>query len=177
MVLVNGIMLGINKIKTGWLKFQEIMGIGDSSANQKRLAEIAADTEARKKAIIDQAKVVVKTGLEAAQEYGKAAGSLKWKAKIETDNDTSGIVAPTTPGVFNKPKGNGGNTPAGNGGKTNKAIATGGAKSTNITISLESLIGILNIKGNDFKDSAQQMQDQSADALIRTLGLATTASS
>jgi len=39
------------------------------------------------------------------------------------------------------------------------------------------LIGVLNIKGNDFKDSAKQMQDQSADALMRTLALAATAGS
>ena len=177
LTVVNGIMIGINKIKSGWIKFQEVMGIGNSSANQKRLAEIAADTEARKKAIIDQAKVVVKTGLAAAQEYGKAAGSLKWKAKIETENEATGIVDPTTPGVFNKPTGGGANTGGSAGGKTNKAIATGGTKHNYITISLDSLIGILNIKGNDFKDSAKQMQDQSADALIRTLALATSASS
>lgn len=177
MTVVNGIMIGINKIKIGWIKFQEVMGIGNSSDNQKRIAEIESNTEARKKAIIDQAKKVAETAMKAKDEFAKAAGSIKWKAKVEAETDGSGIDVPKTPGVFNKPTGGSGNTGSGTGGKTNKAIATGGSKTNNITISLDSLIGILNIKGNDFKDSAKQMQDQSADALIRTLALATTASS
>jgi hypothetical protein len=177
LTVVNGIMIGINKIKLGWFKFKEVMGIGDSSENQKRIAEIKADTEARKKAVIDQAKKVAETAMKAKDEFAKAAGSIKWKAKVEPEVEGSGIDAPTIPGQINQTSGGTKNTAKGIGLKTNKAIATGGTKHNSITISLESLIGILNIKGNDFKDSAKQMTDQSTDALIRTLALANSSSS
>ena len=61
--------------------------------------------------------------------------------------------------------------------KTNKATATGGSKHNYITISLNSLIEVLNIKGNDFRENSKQLQEQSTDALLRTLALATTAGS
>lgn len=179
MTVVNGLMIGINSIKKGWYEFKEAVGLGDSTENQKMISQINADTEARKQAIIDQAKEVKQTAFDAAMEFGKAANSIKWKTEVE-EGETSGfgIVDPTTPGVTSgNTNSNGSTAGSGAGNKTNKAIATGGTKHNYITISLESLIGILNIKGNDFKDSAKQMQDQSVDALVRTLAMATTAGS
>lgn len=174
LTVVNAIMIGINKIKLGWYKFKEAIGIGDSSENQNMIAKINADTEARKKAIIDQAKKVAETAMKAKEEFAKAAGSIKWKVKAETDQ--SGILPPEIAGTTNtKNKGNNKTTAATT--KTNKAIATGGTKHNYITITLEQLVGVLNIKGNDFKDSSKQMQEQSTDALLRTLALATTAGS
>lgn len=61
------------------------------------------------------------------------------------------------------------------GKKTNEAIATGGQSNNYVTISLNELVGNLNIKGNDFKDSAKQMEDQSVNALKRVLAMAATA--
>ncbi len=43
------------------------------------------------------------------------------------------------------------------------------------TINLKDLIGVLNISGKDFKDSSNQMQQQTEDALMRVLAMATTA--
>lgn len=170
--VVNGILIGIDKIKLGWYKFKEAVGIGDTSENQKAIAKINADTEARKKAIAKQAKIMLETAKKAKEEFSKAAGSIKWKVKSETDN--SGIAPPELPGVMN-----GSLSTRSNEGleskKTNTAIATGGSKHNYITINLKDLIGVLNIKGSDFKDSSKQLQDQTADALLRTLALATTA--
>ena len=42
-------------------------------------------------------------------------------------------------------------------------------------INLKDLIGVLNISGKDFKDSSNQMQQQTEDALMRVLAMATTA--
>jgi TP901 family phage tail tape measure protein len=58
---------------------------------------------------------------------------------------------------------------------TNEAIANGGAKNTVINITLKDLIGVLQISGKDFKDSANQMKEQTQDALIRVLASANTA--
>lgn len=172
---VNGIMLGINKIKKGWYEFKNAVGIGDKTANNNIIAKINADTEQRKQAVINQAKEVAKTALAAKEQFGKAAGSIKWKKNTEeTEAGSSGIATPTLSGLIP----NGSKTGGGfgeEGKKTNKAIATGGSKTNNITINLKSLIDVLNIKGTDFKDSSRQLQDQSADALMRVLALATTA--
>lgn len=87
-----------------------------------------------------------------------------------------GIAPPIIPGTAATTNGGGAN---GNGKgsktKTNEAIATGGTKNTVIHINLKSLIDSLTIQGKDFKDSSQQMADQSQDALLRILAMATTA--
>jgi TP901 family phage tail tape measure protein len=89
--------------------------------------------------------------------------------------EQAGIKDPTLPGAVlgknGKPSGGGSDQT----NKTNEAIATGGTKNTQITINLKDLIGILNISGKDFKDSANQMKDQSQDALLRVLASANTA--
>ncbi|MGJ5643204.1 phage tail tape measure protein [Formosa sp. S-31] len=136
------------------------------------------------------------TGKQATSEFlgvaaGKrAAGRFKdgWADAMKRGDlasdayTTSGITKPGVPGAMTSSAGPSFNsvTPSGGtgtGSKTNKAIATGGSKHNYITISLESLVGVLNIKGDDFKDSAKQMQDNTTDALLRTLALATTAGS
>jgi TP901 family phage tail tape measure protein len=173
--VVNGLMIGINMIKLGWLKFKEAVGIGDSTENQKMISQINDDTEARKQSIVDGQKKVAKLLLEAHQENLKAMGSLKFKSDDkETEVSTeAGITDPSIPGVIdtNKPK-----TPSGDDKKkTSKAIATGGTKHNYITINLKDLVGVLNIKGSDFNDSAKQMEEKAGDSLLRVLALATTA--
>lgn len=172
--MVNGIMIGINYIKKGWFEFKESMGLGDSSANQKMLSQINADTEARKKAVVDGAKKIAKLGLDAKDEFVMAGQSVKWKKAAEKTAD--GIAPPTVPGTAATTNGGGANG-AGKGSKTksNDAVATGGTKNTVINITLKDLIGVLNIQGKDFKDSSQQMAEQSQDALLRLLAMATTA--
>lgn len=175
--MVNGIMIGINYIKKGWYEFKESMGLGDSSANQKMLSQINADTEARKKAVVDGAIKVAKLGLAAKDEFVMAGKSIKWKEASEKTAD--GISAPTVPGTA---QGGGTENGGGAGGKApktkaNEAVATGGTKNTVINITLKDLIGVLNIQGKDFKDSSQQMAEQSQDALLRLLAMATTAGS
>ena len=89
----------------------------------------------------------------------------------------NGIAPPIIPGTPANANGGGTGTGVGKGDKTkgNEAVATGGTKNTVININLKDLIGVLNIQGKDFKDSSQQMAEQSQDALLRLLAMATTA--
>lgn len=174
--MVNGIMIGINYIKKGWFEFKESMGLGDSSANLKMISQINADTEARKKAVVDGAKKVASLGLAAKDEFVLAGQSVKWKKAAEKTAD--GISPPAVPGTGTAAAANGGGvkgTDKGSKSKGNEAVATGGTKNTVINITLKDLIGVLNIQGKDFKDSSQQMAEQSQDALLRLLAMATTA--
>ncbi len=99
--LVNGLMIGINKIKEGWYNFKNAMGIGDKAENNKMLAQIHADTEARKQAIADSAKKAVETGKKAAEEFKKAGQSLHWKSDEKKEKATkkptaSGTLSPAS---------------------------------------------------------------------------------
>ena len=176
--MVNGFMIGINLIKIGWYKFKEAMGLGDSTENQNMIDQINADTEARKNAIVDGAKKAAEYAIKANNEFAKAAGSITWKKDEETEevaakNNGTGITAPTVPGINNNETTNTGGGKK-EGSKANTAIATGGTKHNYVTINLKSLIEAINIKGNDFKESAKQMETQSTDAMLRVLALAAT---
>lgn len=177
LTLVNGIMIGINKIKKGWYQFKDAVGMGDSSENQKMINQINQDTEARKEAIRSAGKEVLNNALAAKEAFANAAGSIRLKAKVEVeDGAPEGITPAKVPGIdIGSGSGDAGGSSGGKGGKTNKAIATGGSKHNYITVSLKSLIERLEIKGNDFKENSRQLQDQSTDALLRTLALASTA--
>ena len=178
--LVNGLAIGLNKIQIAYYKFKNAVGLGDSSENQRMIDKLTADTEKRAKAIVDAAKKLKDATIEAKEEFAKAAGSLHWKASEEAGkafhNPLLGISKPSlpfasTPGheiLYND------HTKKNEGKKTNRAIATGGTKTTNINIQLRTLIEQMIIKGRDFKDSNKQMERQTADALMRVLAMATT---
>ncbi len=108
-----------------------------------------------------------------------AGASLKWKEDKETETEgaSDGIEPPLVPGVtgygteLDNGGGKGGNS---NGKKTNEATATGGSKSTTVNIQLKDLIGVLNIHGKGFKESSQQMEADTADAMLRVLAMAST---
>lgn len=76
-LLTNGFMLGLDKIRLGWYKFKEAVGLGDSKENQAAIAQINADVEARQKAIAEGAKKV-------RDLSKKAASSLTWELSLKT---------------------------------------------------------------------------------------------
>lgn len=186
--LVNGLMIGINKVQVGWYKFKNAVGLGDENANNSIINQLNEDTENRKEQITKSWGEVKKNGLGAAAEFMQAGKSLKWndkslgdmvgglKKKISLPSG-GGIAPPTIPGanLDNSPIGGDGKGGKGSKSKVNESIATGGQKHNYITINLKDLIGVLNISGKDFKDSSNQMQQQTEDALMRVLAMATTA--
>ncbi|MCM1302253.1 MAG: hypothetical protein NC250_01235 [Alistipes senegalensis] len=179
--LVDGIMIGLDKIKLGWYKFKEACGIGDSAGNQAAIAKINADIESRQQAIVDGAKKVAEhankakaslSGIDMSwnsdKSLGNVVGGLKNKLGIET---------PAVPGmapVGGDLNGNsyGDNGTAGSGAAS--AIATGGGRSTSITINLKSLIENLVFEGG-YETSRDEMQRDLESALIRVLQTANSA--
>lgn len=180
--LVNGIMLGLDKIKLGWYRFKEACGIGNSAENKAAIAKINADVEARQQAIVDGAKKVAEDARKAKESLaginmswnsdkslGSVVGGLKEKLGIET---------PAVPGMA--PVGGGdlnggtydGNGTAGAGAAS--AIATGGSRSTSITINLKSLVDQLVFEGG-YEQSRDEMQRDLESALIRVLQMANSA--
>lgn len=174
---VDGIMIGINKIQQGWYKFKNTVGIGDSEENNKMLQQIQADTDRRKKEIKEGAVKVVQLYKESGEEFIKAGQSLsikKSKDKIGASNGEG--IAPPDALLGAVPKDGKPTATDGTSGKkdkTNESIATGGTKNTVINITMKSMVELVQImKGNGFKESAQDMEEELTDAMLRTLAMA-----
>ena len=136
--------------------------------------------ERRQQAIVDGAKKV-------AENANKARESLSG-IKMSWNSDKSigdvvgglknkfGIGAPTVPGMAPmNSDGQKGNTNTGTAGAgTTSAIATGGRRSTSITINLKSLVENLVFEGG-YEQNRDEMQRDLESALIRVLQMANSA--
>lgn len=178
--MIQTLMIGINKIKEGWYKFKEAVGMGDSSENQKMLAQIQADTEARKKSILDGYKKTAELAKQGTLEFKAAGGSLKWNNTTFADvakglKNKLGISAPTIPGA-DAPLGDDKTNKGGKGGKagkdTAKSIATGGTKTTHITVNVAGMGNDMKIYVSSVKEGAENMRDVILDELTRVLSMA-----
>lgn len=87
--LVNGIMIGIDKIKLGWYKAKEAFGLGDSSENQEAIKQITADMEERQKAISDGADKVKENLLKAKESL--AGIDMSWNSEKSLSDITDGL--------------------------------------------------------------------------------------
>lgn len=180
--MLNGLMIGLNKIQEGWYKFKDAVGIGDSTENQKMLAQISADTEARKKAIVDGAKGLIETSKQAASEFKKAGQSLKFNdlslgGVVDGMKSKLGIAPAGVAGMDSSGGGALGGSTSGGGtggasGKTANSIATGGSKTTHINITLGNLVGNMTVTAGNGKESAQKIRDIILDELSRALTMA-----
>lgn len=170
--VVNGFMIGIDKIQIAWYKFKNAVGLGDKNANNAEIAKLNADVEHRKESIKAGYKKAAGTAVEAAKEFGAAYDSVKWKKEKKTSNT---IAPPTVPGTdFGKPPNDdgSGDGSGGNLKKSNEAVATGGTKHNYITIKIEELNGLRadNVSGG--KETAKQAGEGIADEILRVLAMA-----
>ncbi|MBP4139622.1 phage tail tape measure protein [Flavobacterium geliluteum] len=174
-LMVNGFMIGINKIQIAWYKFKNAVGLGDSKANNAQISQLNAQVEQRKKSISEGYKTAKNTAKQAAGEFKAAYDSVKWKKDKKKDDD-GGISTPGIPGTdFGGGGGSGGKGGSEGMKKNNEAVATGGTKHNYITIKVEELIGLKadNVSGG--KDTAKQAGEGVADELLRVLAMASSA--
>ena len=171
-------MSGLETIEKGWYKLQSLWN--EDSANAG-LAKLESQRNERAKEIAN-----VKGKID---DLNKEIDNLDiWQVKM---NDTSfsditngiknklGISAPGIPGTDNGTGGSGGQNGGGSGGAgssvgkdTANSIATGGSKTTHITINLGELVGTINISKNGFRESAENMRDMVLDEMTRVLSMA-----
>jgi tape measure domain-containing protein len=176
---IQGFMVGLNMIKLGWYKFKNAVGLGDSSENNKMIAQINTDTEARKKAVVDGYKKTAQLALQTKNEFQAGAGSLKWNSERKLSDMVGslkkevGISDPSMPGVPTNLK-----DPLADGkgkdkaDKSNTATATGGTKHNYITIKIEELVGLRADTVSGGKETAKQAGEGIADELLRVLAMA-----
>lgn len=167
---INGFLIGLDKIKLGWYKFKESAGIGDSSENQAAIAQINADVEARQKAIVDGAQAVKENALKAKESL--AGIEMGWKGKEKTEETKSKIgineqLQSAVGGTGTEPN-TGKNSAT---GASTEAVATGGTRSTNVTITLKNLVEKIVFEGTT-AENVGAIERNLAEAMLRVLNMA-----
>jgi hypothetical protein len=175
--LINGLMIGLNKIKEGWYRFKNAVGLGDEAENNKMLAQINEDTEKRKQAIIDSAKKVQETTLAAKEEFIKAGKSLKWNKEEEKKETTespkagnlsasSAIGGGASPNPITPTKGG---KEGGKEGTMSVAGSGGSSKTITINITMNNSFPIdktIGSKENAANGVISKINDRMRDALV-----------
>ena len=175
LTMVNSLMIGLNKIKEGWYEFKNTVGLGDESENNNMLAQINEDTENRKKAIADSAKVAYEANLAAKEEFIKAGQSLTWnKDKKEATeapkagnlSASSAIGGGANPTPITSTKGN---KDGGKDGTMSVGGNGGGSKTITINITMNNTFPIdktIGSKENVANGVISKINDRMRDALV-----------
>ena len=171
---INGFLIGLDKIRLGWYKFKEAVGMGDSEENQNAINAINESIEARKKAISDGAQSVQDNVNKAKESLGSI--EMGWKKKEDvseaSDKVSSGI------GINEQLQNSvNGNSTTGNvtstGGElagSSSAIASGGTRNTNVTINLGKMADVTFNGG--VGENAEDMVRKIEECLLRVLYMA-----
>ena len=171
---INGFLIGLDKIRLGWYKFKEAVGMGDSEENQNAINAINESIEARKKAISDGAQSVQDNLVKAKESLGGI--EMGWKKKEDvseaSDKVSSGL------GINEQLQNSvNGNTTTGNGTGTggelagsSNAIASGGTRNTNVTINLGKMADVTFNGG--VGENAEDMMRTLEECLLRVLYMA-----
>lgn len=175
LTMVNSLMIGLNKIKEGWYEFKNAVGLGDESENNKMLSQINEDTENRKKAITDSAKVAYEANLAAKEEFTKAGQSLSWnkEKKEATEAPKAGnLSASSAIGVGANPipiTPTKGGKDAGKDGTMSIGGSGGGSKTITINITMNNTFPIdktIGSKENAANGVISKINDRMRDALV-----------
>ena len=177
--LVNGIMIGLDKIKLGWYEFKEAVGLGNSAENRAAIAAIGADVEARQQAIT--------AGAQRVADHLKNAGrslagiDMSWNSEKSLSDIVSGfgaklgISSPSIPGLGGSETESGINPTGGEVAKNaTEAVATGGTRNTTINISIGNMVERIVYEGG-YDDNRENMERDMESLFIRVLQMAKTA--
>ena len=178
--LVNVLMIGIDKIKLGWYKFKEAVGMGDSAENQKMISQINGQVENRKKSIIDGHKNVANSALKAKNEFSQVGVKVNWDGASNDWNKTKKMFnglgqKDTSTTAYDdylaKNKANtstSGKTGVGEKSKSD-SIVSGGSKMTNINITIEKLGTDTTINVDSAERGVNRLQELIQEALLRAV--------
>lgn len=180
LTVVNSLMIGINKIQIGWYKFKEAMGMGDSSQNQKMIADISNDVEMRKKSILDGYKKIAETAGQAKDEFGKVGITIdkegikkdfaelkdKFNGLGQKDTSTTAYDAFVND---NKNKGTGDKDTDKSKNKGKDGIVSGGGRMTHINITIGKLQDKTEIHVSSVEKGLEKLGDKVQEILLRSV--------
>ena len=174
--MINGIMIGIDAIIKKWYEFKDAVGIGDPKENQAAINAINKRIEDRQKQILDSANKV--------KQYTKDAIGSWSKINLSINNKSLGDVAGgikkslglnTGDTLQNKINAGSSSAEGGTLSKTNESIATGGTRTTNITINIQELARM--IFNGGITENKQNIKQEVEDALLQAINIANTTAS
>ena len=91
-----GIMTALDKIKIGWYKFKEAVGLGNSTENKAMIEQLDSDVENRKQAILDGANKIKELASKTANSL---TWELSWKKKDKETSKKKDSLIPSIPGT------------------------------------------------------------------------------
>ncbi|WP_255491494.1 tape measure protein [Dysgonomonas sp. ZJ279] len=172
----NGFMTGLEIIEAGWYKLQSLW---DSDAANKGLENLQAQRDARAKEIAAQQGKLqdIKNQLAGMQVITLKMNDTSLGDVVDKMKNTMGISTPKVAGMDSGAltSGAGGGTggkDSKTGAKTANAIATGGTKTTHITLTIRDLVGNMNITAGNITESAKKIRDIVVDEMSRALTMA-----
>ena len=181
--LVNGLMIGINKIKLGWYKFKEAVGMGNSSENQKMIAQINNEVENQKKSIVDGYKKIGETARKAKNEFSQVGVKFDMEGVKKDWNKTKSMFSglgkkdnstSAYDDFINKQKGSGlmgkgaGKTDTKD-PKKSDSIVSGGSKMTHITVNIENVGTDTVINVDSSEKGIDKFQEKIQEGILRVL--------
>ena len=171
---INGFLIGLDKIRLGWYKFKEAVGMGDSEENQNAINAINESIEARKKAIGDRALSLQDNVNKAKESLGGIEMGWKKKEDVSEASDKVGSGIGINEQLQNSVNGNSttGNV-TGTGGElagSSNAIASGGTRNTSVTINLGKMADVT--FNGSVKENAEDMVRTLEECLLRVLYMA-----
>ena len=176
--VVNNIMIGINKIKSGWYEFKNAVGMGDSAKNDAMLRQIALDTELRKQQIAEANKKSNDAFQKAKKEFSNFGISLDTEA-IKKDFDSIkdkfknvGQSTDNAPGSILGDNNNGDPTADPAGGNPNagaQTIVSGGTRRTEINITIQKLQDDTKIFVSSAEEGLSSMGEKTQEILLRAI--------
>lgn len=176
--LVNNIMIGINKIKSGWYEFKNAVGMGDSAQNDAMIRQIQLDTELRKQQIAEANKKsndAFEKSKEAFSNFGITFDTEALKNDFNSLKDKFSSVGEKTDAVpgnilGNDDEGDPSADPAG-GTSTGGAqtIVSGGTRRTEINIKIQKLQDDTKIFVNSTEEGLSSLGEKTQEVLLRAI--------
>ncbi|ASZ11097.1 phage tail tape measure protein [Chitinophaga pendula] len=167
---------GIELLEKAWYR---LSALWDKDSARAGLEKIASAQNERAAAIAKARNDVIDNGnksLEAVRAIGK---SLKWKTGKDAgaSEKGTGITLPKIPGMSPASASSGGagvsgSSAKGKGKSVNDAIATGGTKTTNVTLNIGKLIESVYFNKGDNQANTSAMQEEIIQGVIRALNMA-----
>lgn len=180
--LVQGLMIGINKIKLGWYKFKEAIGIGDSSKNKALIAGINADVERRKESILEGNKKMADSAVKAINEFGQigitvdSEGMKNDFAELKKKFSGLGQESKGTTAYDDWLKGNKktgdkkkGSSDSKAGGKKADSIVSGGKRTTTINVTINKLQDDTKIYVTSAEKGVKKLGKMVQEELLRSI--------
>lgn len=185
---INNFMIGINRIKTGWYEFRNAVGLGESSDNNAALKQIQLDTELRKQEIAEAEKSAYTSFENAKKEFSQVAievdteglkrdfNNLKSKfsglGEKSADSSAYKNYLDKYNANNNKETSKGDGSEKGSSKIPGSSIVGGGAKKTNINITIQKLQDDTKIFVSNTEQGLEKLGDEVQEILLRALNSA-----